>query len=86
MTRPFTPLLLGAAALWLISFASPTTADNTTKEQAQTQKASQSKKDTHPRWSNWPNLPERQGGRSYSKLVRPEFGGPVERNFESGRN
>ncbi len=41
--------------------------------------------DTDPRWSNWPHLPDGQAGRSYQKLVRPEYGGPVERNFESGR-
>ncbi|MBT3143169.1 hypothetical protein DS909_02975 [Phaeobacter gallaeciensis] len=41
--------------------------------------------DTDPRWSNWPHLPDGQAGRSYRKLVRPEYGGPVERNFESGR-
>ncbi|WP_164658344.1 hypothetical protein [Tropicibacter sp. Alg240-R139] len=41
--------------------------------------------DDDPRWSNWPHNPESQAGRSYSKLVRLEYGGPVERNFESGR-
>ncbi|MCA0871872.1 hypothetical protein LCL97_13620 [Seohaeicola saemankumensis] len=36
--------------------------------------------------SNWPAAPDRQGGREYTKFTRPELGGPVERNFESGRN
>ncbi|MEX0286962.1 MAG: hypothetical protein AB3N23_20350 [Paracoccaceae bacterium] len=36
------------------------------------------------RYSNWPALPERQGGRSYSKIVHTT-GGWRERNAESGR-
>ena len=36
------------------------------------------------RYSNWPALPERQAGRSYSKRVHTTFG-IRERNFESGR-
>ena len=36
------------------------------------------------RYSNWPALPERQAGRSYSKPVHTTFG-IRERNFESGR-
>lgn len=51
-----------------------------TKEVKKTHKA-----DTDTYWSNWPHQPERQGGRAYSKRTRIEYGGPVERNFESGR-
>jgi hypothetical protein len=36
------------------------------------------------RSSNWPGLPERQGGRSYSKLIYTTSG-VRERNAESGR-
>ena len=38
----------------------------------------------NPRSSNWPGLPERQGGRSYSKLIYTTSG-VRERNAESGR-
>jgi hypothetical protein len=38
----------------------------------------------NPRLSNWPGLPERQGGRSYSKIIYTTSG-PRERNAESGR-
>ncbi|MEX0282390.1 MAG: hypothetical protein AB3N13_14495 [Arenibacterium sp.] len=38
----------------------------------------------NPRLSNWPALPERHAGRSYSAIVRTTFGSR-ERNFESGR-
>lgn len=37
-----------------------------------------------PGTSNWPGLPERQGGRSYSKLV-VTTSGVRQRNAESGR-
>ena len=36
------------------------------------------------KYSNWPALPERQAGKSYSKRVKTTFG-LRERNFESGR-
>lgn len=36
------------------------------------------------RYSNWPALPERHAGRSYSQLVHTTSG-VRERNFESGR-
>ncbi len=39
---------------------------------------------TGERYSNWPALPERQAGRSYSQLVHTTSG-VRERNFESGR-
>ena len=38
----------------------------------------------NPRSSNWPGLPERQGGRAYSKLIYTTSG-VRERNAESGR-
>lgn len=38
----------------------------------------------NPQASNWPGLPERQGGRSYSKLIHTTSG-VRERNAESGR-
>lgn len=38
----------------------------------------------NPKASNWPGLPERQGGRSYSKLIHTTSG-VRERNAESGR-
>jgi len=38
----------------------------------------------NPRFSNWPGLPERQAGRSYSKLINTTSG-VRERNAESGR-
>lgn len=38
----------------------------------------------NPRSSNWPGLPERQGGRAYSKLIHTTSG-VRERNAESGR-
>ncbi|MEX0337558.1 MAG: hypothetical protein AB3N11_00820 [Arenibacterium sp.] len=38
----------------------------------------------NPRLSNWPALPERHAGRSYSAIVHTTFGSR-ERNFESGR-
>jgi len=38
----------------------------------------------NPNSSNWPGLPERQGGRSYSKLIYTTSG-VRERNAESGR-
>jgi len=38
----------------------------------------------NPQHSNWPGLPERQGGRSYSKLINTTSG-VRERNAESGR-
>jgi len=37
-----------------------------------------------PQASNWPGLPERQAGRSYSKLIHTTSG-VRERNAESGR-
>lgn len=37
-----------------------------------------------PKSSNWPGLPERQGGRSYSKFIYTTSG-VRERNAESGR-
>ena len=37
-----------------------------------------------PNASNWPGLPERQGGRSYSKIIYTTSGFR-ERNAESGR-
>ena len=36
------------------------------------------------RYSNWPALPERQAGRSYSQMVNTTSSAR-ERNFESGR-
>jgi hypothetical protein len=34
--------------------------------------------------SNWPDPPERQGGRPYAAIIKDDFG-DRQRNFESGR-
>ncbi len=60
-------------------------AGNDTDKKTKDQVTSDHKLDNDPKWSNWPHLPERQGGSAYSKRTRIEYGGPVERNFESGR-
>jgi len=72
--------ILIIAALSLPTLAVAKSDKHSTKD-----KAHSSVPDNDPRWSNWPHAPETQAGRSYSKLVRIEYGGPVERNFESGR-
>ncbi|MBE1283651.1 MAG: hypothetical protein GJ676_10105 [Rhodobacteraceae bacterium] len=75
------------AATTFVSFAGATLAlaDTAKTETKQVeQKKQQLHKDSNV--SNWPHAPERQGGRSYSRIVPIEYGGPVERNFESGRN
>ncbi len=77
MKRLTSVLVIAAMTLPAIAVA-----EGETQNQAKTEK---NVPDNDPRWSNWPHQPETQAGRSYSKLVRIEYGGPVERNFESGR-
>ncbi|SLN25261.1 hypothetical protein TRL7639_00858 [Falsiruegeria litorea R37] len=77
MTRLKTILAIAALTLPAVAVAEGDAQTST--------KAHKSVPDNDPRWSNWPHAPETQAGRSYSKLVRIEYGGPVERNFESGR-
>lgn len=80
MTRP-QPL-----ALVFVGLLTATAAQSDTGSADQTPKP-RAEQPAQNRWvSNWPANPERQGGREYTKFTRPELGGPVERNFESGRN
>ena len=62
------------------------TGNNQTRPEATTNTASAT---TQPatvdrRTSNWPDLPERQAGKSYRQVITSPFG-YRERNFESGR-
>ena len=77
--------LVSSIGIALLTLPQIVTADGTTEPKEKKAEKSTQVPDTDPLWSNWPHLPDGQAGRSYRKLVRPEYGGPVERNFESGR-
>lgn len=73
-------------ALALATLLTPTLALATTGETKIPKPTAHQDAAQADQYSNWPDKPERQGGREYTKFTRPEVGGPVERNFESGRN
>ena len=81
-----TPLILAAAVAGL-ALVAPAQATETPRNDTDIKANSTAPVpgvSKNSRLSNWPALPERQAGRSYSAIVHTTFG-LRERNFESGR-
>ncbi|MFK7753522.1 MAG: hypothetical protein AB8B51_13325 [Sedimentitalea sp.] len=77
------PVIFGAAAVAMaMVFSAPAMAGS--KAKTDTPQVSQAATTTKTRASNWPNIPERHAGKSYSAVIKDGFGAR-ERNFESGR-
>lgn len=88
MKIKYSHLVLAAAMVLSATAASATSRNETLRSDttypSNFKETSDNRVTKNPRASNWPALPERQGGRAYSKIIYTTSG-PRERNAESGR-